>query len=159
MTKPVVGKQKVIAITYSIVSETGEILEQSDIPVYYAHGGVNQMFPDVEDALEGHSIGDTIEVVLSQDRAFGAHDPSLTFVDDIDNVPPEFRHLGAEVQMQNDEGETRTFIVSQIEGNKLTVDGNHPFAGKTLTYSVTVNDIRDATDEEMKKGVSTPVLH
>jgi len=159
MTDSVVGKQKVVAITYSIVSETGEILEQSDIPVYYAHGGVNQMFPDVEAALEGHSVGDSIEVVLPQERAFGAHDPSLTFVDDIDNVPPEFRHVGAEVQMQNDQGETRTFIVSKIEDDKLTVDGNHPFAGKTLTYSVTVNDIRDATDEEMKKGVSTPVLH
>ncbi len=159
MTEPVVGKQKVIAITYSIVSETGEVLEQSDIPVYYAHGGVNQMFPDVEEALEGRSIGDTVEVVLPQEKAFGPHDPSLTFVDDIDNVPPEFRHLGAEVQMQNDRGETRTFIVSKIEDGKLTVDGNHPFAGKTLTYSVTVNDIRDATDEEMKKGVSSPVLH
>lgn len=159
MTDSVVGKQKVVAITYSIVSETGEILEQSDIPVYYAHGGVNQMFPDVEAALEGRSVGDSIEVVLPQERAFGAHDPSLTFVDDIDNVPPEFRHVGAEVQMQNDQGETRTFVVSKIEDDKLTVDGNHPFAGKTLTYSVTVNDIRDATDEEMKKGVSTPVLH
>ena len=159
MTAPVVGKQKVVAITYSIVSDSGEILEQSDIPLYYAHGGVNQMFPDVEAELEGQGIGDTVEVVLPPERAFGAHDPELTFVDDIDNVPPEFRQVGAEVQMQNDSGETRTFFVSKIEDGKLTVDGNHPFAGKTLTYSVTVNDIRDATDEEMKNGVSTPVLH
>lgn len=159
MTAPVVGKRKVVAITYSIVSDSGEILEQSDIPLYYAHGGVNQMFPDVEAELEGQGIGDTVEVVLPPGRAFGPRDPELTFVDDIDNVPPEFRKVGAEVQMQNDSGETRTFFVSKIEDGKLTVDGNHPFAGKTLTYSVTVNDIRDATDEEMKKGVSTPVLH
>jgi len=159
MSETVIGKQKVVAITYSIVSETGEILEQSDIPMYYAHGGLNQMFPDVESALEGCSIGDTIEVLLPPGRAFGEHDPDLTFVDDIDNVPSEFRQIGAEVQMQNDQGETRTFFVSKIEDGKLTVDGNHPFAGKTLTYSVTVNDVRDATDEEMKKGVSSPVLH
>jgi FKBP-type peptidyl-prolyl cis-trans isomerase SlyD len=61
--------------------------------------------------------------------------------------------------MQNDQGETRTFLVSKLENGKLTVDGNHPFAGKTLTYSVTIKDIRDATDEEMKKGASAPVLH
>ncbi len=159
MTEPVVSQGKVVAITYSIVADTGEILEQSDIPLYYAHGGVNQMFPEVEAALEGHGIGDTIEVVLPPEKAFGPHDPNLTFVDDINNVPPEFRHIGAEVEMQNDRGEKRSFVVSKIEGDKLTVDGNHPFAGKTLTYSVTVTDIRDATEEEMKKGVSSPVLH
>jgi FKBP-type peptidyl-prolyl cis-trans isomerase SlyD len=159
MTDATVGKNKVVSITYSIVSENGEILEQSDIPVFYAHGGVNQMFPEVEAALEGHSVGDTIEVVLPPEKAFGEYDPTLTFVDDIDNVPPEFRQVGAEVQMQNDQGETRTFLVSKIENGKLTVDGNHPFAGKTLTYSVTIKDIRDATDEEMKKGASAPVLH
>ncbi len=159
MTDAVVGKNKVISITYSIVSEDGEILEQSDIPVFYAHGGVNQMFPEVEAALEGHVVGDTIEVVLPPGKAFGEHDPSLTFTDDLDNVPPEFRHVGAEVQMQNDRGETRSFFVASIENGKLTVDGNHPFAGKTLTYSVTVKEIRDATEDEMKKGVSSPVLH
>ncbi len=159
MTDDVVSKGKVVAITYSIIADTGEILEQSDIPLYYAHGGANQMFPDVEAALEGRAVGDTVEVVLPPEKAFGEHDPNLTFVDDIENVPPEFRRIGAEVEMQNDRGERRSFFVSKIEGNKLTVDGNHPFAGKTLTYSVTVTDIRDASDEEMKKGVSSPILH
>ncbi len=159
MSDAVVGKQKVVSITYSIVSDSGEVLEQSDIPVSYAHGGVNQMFPDVEAALEGRAVGDSIQVVLPPEKAFGEHDPSLTFVDDVDNVPPEFRHVGAEVEMRNDQGETRSFLVSKIEEGKLTVDGNHPFAGKTLTYAVTINDIRDATDEEMKKGASAPVLH
>jgi len=159
MSDTVVGKQKVVSITYSIVSDGGEVLEQSDIPVSYAHGGVNQMFPDVETALEGRAVGDSIQVVLPPEKAFGEYDPSLTFVDDIDNVPSEFRHVGAEVEMRNDQGETRSFLVSKIEDGKLTVDGNHPFAGKTLTYAVTINDIRDATDEEMKKGASAPVLH
>ncbi|HHH44200.1 MAG TPA: peptidylprolyl isomerase [Gammaproteobacteria bacterium] len=159
MSAPVVGKHKVVAITYSIIDETGVILEQSDIPVYYVHGGPNQMFPDVEEALDGVELGGSVEVVLEPEKAFGPHDPSLTFTDEIDNVPPEFRHIGAEVQMQNDRGDTRTFIVSKIENDRLTVDGNHPFAGKTLTYAVTVADIRDATEEEKQKGVSTPVLH
>ncbi|HFD79699.1 MAG TPA: peptidylprolyl isomerase [Gammaproteobacteria bacterium] len=159
MTQPVVSRHKVVAITYSILDESGVILEQSDIPVYYVHGGPNDMFPEVESALEGCAIGDEIEVVLPPEKAFGYHDPNLTFTDDIDNVPPEFRRVGAEVEMQNDQGEVRSFYVSRIEDGKLTVDGNHPFAGKTLTYALTVADIRDATEEEKQKGVSRPVIH
>jgi len=159
MSDPVVSKHKVVAITYTIVEDSGIILEQSDIPVYYVHGGPNDMFPDIEAALDGCTLGDSVEVVLPPEKAFGYHDPAMTFTDDIDNVPPEFRRVGAEVEMQNDRGETRSFFVSKIEADKLTVDGNHPYAGKTLTYAVTVADIRDATEEEKKKGISKPVMH
>jgi len=159
MTDPVVEKHKVVAITYSILDESGAILEQSDIPVYYVHGGPNDMFPDVEEALDGLNLGDNVEVVLPPEKAFGYHDPNLTFTDDIANVPPEFHRVGAEVQMQNDRGEVRSFFVSKIEDGKLTVDGNHPFAGKTLTYVVTVADIRDATEEEKKNGIAKPLMH
>jgi FKBP-type peptidyl-prolyl cis-trans isomerase SlyD len=159
MSAPVVSKHKVIAITYSIIDEAGVVLEQSDIPLYYVHGGPNDMFPDVEDALEGCELGDSVEVVLAPEKAFGYHDPAMTFTDDIANVPPQFRKIGAEVQMQNERGETRSFFVSRIEDNKLTVDGNHPFAGKTLRYAVTVADIRDATEEEKHKGIAKPIMH
>ena len=159
MSGPVISKHKVVAITYSIIDQSGAILEQSDIPVYYVHGGPNDMFPDIEAALDGCTLGDSVEVVLPPEKAFGYHDPTMTFIDDIANVPPEFRRVGAEVEMQNDRGETRSFFVSKIEGDKLTVDGNHPFAGKTLTYAVTVADIRDASEEEKLKGVSRPVMH
>ena len=155
----VVGKNKVVGVSYSILDETGVVIEQSDIPMYYVHGGPNDMFPDVEQALDHCTVGDSVEVVLPPEKAFGFHDPTMTFTDDIDNVPPEFRHVGAEVQMQNDRGETRTFHVSRIEDGKLTVDGNHPFAGKTLTYALTVADIRDATEEEKQNGVSRPLMH
>lgn len=159
MSAPTVSKHKVIAITYSILDESGVILEQSDIPVYYVHGGPNEMFPDVEQALEGCELGESVEVVLPPEKAFGYHDPEMTFTDAIENVPPQFRRVGAEVQMQNERGETRSFFVSRIEGDRLTVDGNHPFAGKTLTYAVTVADIRDATEDEKRQGVSRPIMH
>ena len=64
-----------------------------------------------------------------------------------------FQTLGAQVEMQNDRGETRSFIVSRIEDGRLTVDGNHPLAGKTLRFVVEVNDVRDATPEEIAAGV------
>ena len=97
MSEPQVEKHKVVAITYSILDESGVILEQSDIPVYYLHGGPNDMFPDVEEALDGRNLGDIVEVVLPPEKAFGYHDPNLTFTDDIANVPPEFQRVGAEV--------------------------------------------------------------
>jgi len=151
MSNPVVSKHKVVAITYSIIDDSGAILEQSDIPVYYVHGGPNDMFPDIEDALDGCMLGDSIEVVLPPEKAFGYHDRSMTFTDDIANVPPEFRRVGAEVEMQNERGETRSFFVSKIEVDKLTVDGNHPFAGQSLVFEVEIQAIRNATEEEIRQ--------
>jgi len=104
-------------------------------------------------------LGGSVEVTLPPEKAFGYPDPNLTFTDDLANVPPQFHQVGAQVEMQNESGETRTFFVSRIEDGKLTVDGNHPFAGKTLLYAVTVADIRDATEEEKKNGIAKPVIH
>jgi FKBP-type peptidyl-prolyl cis-trans isomerase SlyD len=110
------------------------------------------MFPKVERALEGCGIGEKISVSLSPEEGFGAHDPGLTFTDDIDNVPPEFRHVGAQLEAQNSKGEQLTFVVTRIDDNKLTVDANHPLAGQTVHFDVTVSNIRDATAEELRSG-------
>lgn len=162
MSDAVVGKHKVVSIVYRIRNEAGDIMEQIDDPVSYVHGGPSDLIEKVENALEGCAVGDSVEVVLEPDEAFGPHDPSLTFTDDLENVPHEFRHVGAEVEMQNDQGESRTFTVARIGNGKLTVDGNHPMAGKQVTFTVTVKEIRDATEAEIKQGVTPmaqPVLH
>ena len=130
MSEAVVSKHKVVSIVYQIRNEAGDIMEQIDYPVSYVHGGPSDLIQKVESALEGAAVGDSVEVVLEPDEAFGDHNPALTFTDDLENVPPQFRRVGAEVEMQNDDGELRTFFVAKIEGGKLTVDGNHPMAGK-----------------------------
>lgn len=158
----VVGKHKVVSIVYQIRNEAGEIMEHIDYPVSYVHGGPSDLIEKVEQALEGRRVGDSVDVTLEPGEAFGEHDPNLTFTDDLENVPPQFRRVGAEVEMQNDDGEVRTFFVSSIENGKLTVDGNHPMAGQQVTFTVTVKEIRDATEAEIKQGVSPmpqPVLH
>lgn len=158
----VVGKNKVVSIIYQIRNEAGEIMEHIDYPVSYVHGGPSDLIEKVEQALEGRRVGDSVDVTLEPEEAFGEHDPNLTFTDDLENVPPQFRRVGAEVEMQNDDGEVRTFFVSSIENGKLTVDGNHPMAGQQVTFTVTVKEIRDATEAEIKQGVSPmpqPVLH
>jgi FKBP-type peptidyl-prolyl cis-trans isomerase SlyD len=101
-------------------------------------------------------------VELTPEEGFGMHDPDLTYTDDLENVPPECRRLGAEVEMMNDQGDTRKFTVTRIENGKLTVDGNHPMAGKTIVFHIRVTGIRDATEEEIANGVEPmlmPVLH
>jgi FKBP-type peptidyl-prolyl cis-trans isomerase SlyD len=157
-----VENSKVVSLTYSIVDDDGELLELSDIPISYVHGGEHDLFEKVVHELEGCVIDDSVDVSLTPEEGFGPHDPALTYTDDIDNVPPEFRHVGAEVEMMNDKGEAKTFVVTRIEDGKLTVDGNHPMAGKVITFQIRVVDIRDATPEEMIKGIAAmqaPVLH
>jgi FKBP-type peptidyl-prolyl cis-trans isomerase SlyD len=148
---------KVVYITYSIRDVSGDVLEQSDIPIGYVHGGGGTLLPKVEQALEGAQVGAMIQVTLSPEEGFGPRLQELTFVDDIENVPPALRYIGAEAQMESDQGERRTFVVSQIADGKLTVDGNHPFAGRTLVYTVQVVRLRDATPAEMSRGEPSDV--
>jgi FKBP-type peptidyl-prolyl cis-trans isomerase SlyD len=161
MTGECVAKDKVISLTYRILDDAGNLLEQVDIPISYVHGGKSDLIEKIQTALEGHCVGDQVEVTVAPHDAFGEHDPVLTYTDDLENVPPEFRRIGAEVEMQNEQGDVKTFVVSRIEGGKLTVDGNHPLAGKVLTFRVKIEAVRDATEDELTYGVqrTPPTLH
>lgn len=162
MTELIVSPGTVVSFTYSIQDETGQVLEQSDLPVSYVHGGRHELFEKIEQALAGCQTGDTLKVPLTPEEGFGPHDESLTYTDDLDNVPPEFRRIGAEVEMMNDQGDARKFIVTRIEDGRLTVDGNHPLAGKLITFNIKIVGIRPASEEEIANGVEPlemPVLH
>ena len=154
MSVQIVTKHKVASITYRIFDENKEVVEQSDIPVDYIHGTDNDMFAKVEQALEGKTVGDSVEVVLPPEEGFGHADPNLTFTDDVENAPPEYRYVGARPLFQNEHGEVTEFVVSKIENGKLTVDGDHPYAGKTMTFNVDIVAIRGATAEELTGGLS-----
>jgi FKBP-type peptidyl-prolyl cis-trans isomerase SlyD len=155
-----ITRDKFVSLTYTITDENNEILERTDMPVNYIHGRDSQIIEKIEKTLEGCAQGDEISVELNPEEGFGEHQPELTFTDDLENVPHEFRHIGAEVEFQNDKGESRMFRVCRIEDGKLTVDGNHPFAGKVITYNVKVNEVRDATPDEIAYGaVQMPSLH
>ena len=158
--KDQIQQDKFVALTYTITDENNEILERIEMPIDYIHGHDSQVIDKIENALEGCHAGDEISVEISPEEGFGEHQQELTFTDDIDNVPPEFRQIGAEVEFQNDKGETKIFRVTSIEDGKLTVDGNHPFAGKTITYNITIATVRDATAEELADGAAgSPSLH
>jgi FKBP-type peptidyl-prolyl cis-trans isomerase SlyD len=148
----VVTKNKVVSLIYVVRNEKGEIFEYRDLPVSYVHGSGADLFPKIEQALEGRAVGDRVAVQLTPADAFGDRDPKLTFTDDIENAPPELRRVGAEFEAQNAKGESIMLTVTRIEGDKITVDANHPLAGQTISFEVTVQDIRDATPEEISNG-------
>ena len=144
---------KFVSLIYTITDEENNILERIDMPIQYIQGAKSQVIEKIEIALDGHRVDDLVQVTISPEEGFGAHQPELTFSDDINNVPPQFHSIGAEVEFQNDQGESKVFRVTEIADGKLTVDGNHPFAGKTITYNITVKEVRDATADELKHGV------
>lgn len=150
-----ISRNKAVQFTYTIRDDKGNVVEQVDLPVNYVHGAGNMgLIDQLERAMEGRTMGDSVEVEIPPAEGFGEYDPDLTFTDDLENVPPQFRQIGAQVEMANSEGDTKTFIVSKIEGDKLTVDGNHPLAGKVATFTVKVLEVRDATAEEIRNGIA-----
>jgi FKBP-type peptidyl-prolyl cis-trans isomerase SlyD len=106
----------------------------------------------------GASTGDEVSTtLLPKETAWGDSDPSLIVIDSIDNAPPEFRRLGAEVQFESNNGEVKTFRVIKMDDKTITLDGNHPFAGQVMQFHVRIVDVRDATGQELVEGVATGV--
>ena len=146
---------KFVELTYRIIDQTnGEVIEQVEEPLGYVQGDNTLLFNQVTKELEGKSVGDEVEILLKAEDAFGAKLEELIFTDKINNVPVEYRFIGAAVTMQNDKGGTKDFIVSSIEDGKLTIDGNHPLAGKDIIFYVEVLSVRDATADEIIEGGS-----
>lgn len=148
MSKQSIVPGKYVSLTYSIVDQQGSVLEQHDVPVGFVYGSDTEMIGGMDAALKGKKAGDEVLVDIPAENALGAHDPSLVFTDDLENAPPEFRRIGAEVQMQNEAGDVKSFYVTHIENGKITLDGNHPMAGKDLTVRVTIHEVRDAAKGE-----------
>ena len=146
---------KFVELTYRIIDQTnGEVIEQVEEPLGYVQGDNTLLFNQVTKELEGKSVGDEVEILLKAEDAFGPTVEELVFTDDINNVPVEYRFIGAAVTMQNDKGGTKDFIVSSIEDGKLTIYGNHPLAGKDIIFYVEVLSVRDATADEIIEGGS-----
>jgi len=135
---------KHVQLSYSIRDEeNNEIIEQSDLPIHYQQGQGSGLFDALAAGLEGHKVGDIVNVTLTPEEGFGVYSDDLVYTDALDNVPEEVRQVGAEAQFQNDAGELRSFSVTNITDGEIVLDGNHPFAGKTVTFRLTVLAVTD----------------
>ena len=142
-----------VELTYKVTDrKSGHVLSCVEFPLGYVHGHNEILAPSVHKELEGKSAGDVIEVPIDGNRIFGPRDESLVFTDHIENVPEEYRQVGTSILMENDKGHTRSFIVTRMDDETLTVDGNNPLCGREVVFRLEILTVRDATAEEMKAG-------
>ncbi len=144
---------KFVELTYKVTDKrSGHVLTCVEFPLGYVHGHNEILAPSVHKELEGHSTGDVIEVPIDGNRIFGPRDESLVFTDRIENVPEDYRKIGTSILMENDKGQTRSFLVTRADDETLTVDGNNPLCGREVVFRLEILAVREATDEEMKAG-------
>jgi FKBP-type peptidyl-prolyl cis-trans isomerase SlyD len=143
----------VATIHYKLTGADGALIESSEggEPLAYVHG-VGNIIPGLETALTGRTAGDSFSVSIAPAAAYGERDGSLVQI-----VPGSLfaEAGGARVGLRfhaEDESGTRVFTVTGVDGDQVTVDGNHPLAGQTLNFEVTVVEVRAATDEELEHG-------
>lgn len=144
---------KFVELTYKVTDKkSGHVLTMVEFPLGYIHGHNEILAPSVHRELEGKSAGDVIAVPIDGNQIFGVRDESLVFTDRIENVPEEYRQVGTSILMENDQGQTRSFLVTRIDDETLTVDGNNPLCGREVVFTLEVLTVRDATDEETRAG-------
>jgi FKBP-type peptidyl-prolyl cis-trans isomerase SlyD len=144
---------KYVELTYKVTDKkSGHILTMVEFPLGYVHGHNEILAPFVHHQLEGRCEGEIIEVPIDGNRIFGARDESLVFTDRVENVPEEYRKVGTSILMENDKGQTRSFLVTRVDDETLTVDGNNPLCGREVVFTLEVVTVRDPTDEEAKAG-------
>jgi FKBP-type peptidyl-prolyl cis-trans isomerase SlyD len=149
----VIQHGKLVELTYKVTDKKlGHVLTSVEFPLGYVHGHNEILAPSVHGQLEGRSAGDVIEVEIDGNQIFGPRDESLVFSDHIENVPEEYRQVGTSILMENDRGQTRSFLVTHLDDETLTVDGNNPLSGRVVVFKLEILTVRDATDEEIKAG-------
>ena len=148
---------KFVELTYKVTDrKSGHVLTRVEFPLGYVHGHNEILAPSVHKALEGKRTGDVIEVPIDGNRIFGPRDESLVFTDRIENVPEEYRKVGTSILMENDKGQTRSFLVTHFDDETLTVDGNNPLCGRQVVFTLEILTVRDATEAETRAGGAIP---
>jgi FKBP-type peptidyl-prolyl cis-trans isomerase SlyD len=127
-------------MTYSIHEGTN-LLENVDTPVSFIYGKETNLLPIVENSLKGKEKGNELTIEVSPELGFGNIDKNLIFIDSTNNVPKEYSKIGMQIDFENDKGLKRKFRVTNIDKDKITFDGNHPFSGKTLIYKIKIIDV------------------
>jgi FKBP-type peptidyl-prolyl cis-trans isomerase SlyD len=144
----------VVGIDYSLHLGDGHVVDASEPgePLTYLHGE-GQIVPGLESALEGLAVGDRKEVVVAPAEGYGEHDsrglqevPRAAF-------PADFEpKVGMELTAEGPSGEPVPFAIREVRPQTVLIDLNHPLAGKTLHFAVTVREVRAATEDERAHG-------
>ena len=148
-----IAQNSVVTIHYTLKDDAGEVIDTSreSDPVAYLHGHGN-LVPGLERELEGKNTGDKVNVSVAPDQGYGEYDKNL-----VQQVPRRALQgianvkVGMRLQAQTPQG-PRAVVVTRLVGDMVTIDGNHPLAGKNLNFDVEITDVREATEEELEHG-------
>lgn len=148
-----IARDSVVTIHYTLKDEAGKVIDSSaaGAPIAYLHGH-GSIVPGLEHELEGKSVGDKLSVQVAPADGYGEYDQQLVqrvprrALQGIKNVT-----VGMQLQAQTSTG-PRTVTVTHIASDMVTIDGNHPLAGKALNFEVEIAGVRDATAQELSHG-------
>lgn len=146
-----IEKDTAVTLRYKLTDNLRRPLEQGDGPSVYLHGGYGNTFAKLEQALEGKEPGFQTTLDLQPEDAFGLRDETLVQTIPKAEFPPGVK-VGGSLRGHDGSGNARVFTVTKIKGDKVLLDGNHPLAGKALRLTVTVTDVRPATETEIAHG-------
>jgi FKBP-type peptidyl-prolyl cis-trans isomerase SlyD len=147
-----IGKNTVVSLQYELFDEAGTLIEKTDTPITYLHGGYDGIFPRVEAELNGKQSGHACVVPLKPDEAFGDYDKDLIRAEPR-NLFPKNVAVGMQFQgTAQGSDQIAVYTVTEVGPENVVVDANHPLAGKTVKFSCTVTEVRKATPEEVTHG-------
>ena len=150
-----VAKNAVVTIDYTLTNDAGHVVDSSKgegrQPLPYIHG-MGGLIPGLEKALEGKNPGDELSVAVPPEEAYGPRDEKL-----VSSVPKSafgnnLITVGAQFRTQDKHGHNQVVTVTKIDAESVTIDANHPLAGATLHFDVTIKEVREATNEELEHG-------
>jgi FKBP-type peptidyl-prolyl cis-trans isomerase SlyD len=149
-----VAKDTVVSVEMQMHDAQDVLLQPSEAPITYLHGGYGELLEGLEAELEGKQPGDEVRVQLEPEQAFGDYDAELL------RVEPASRYgegLTIGMQVEEDFGdESRIYTVTDVAGGKAVLDANHPLAGMALRFYLKIITVRAANPEEIRQGVSLP---
>ncbi len=150
-----IGPNAYAEVDYVLEDEHGEVLDDSSAedgePLRYVHG-YGMLVPGLEKRLEGLDQGARAEVVVPPEEAYGLHDDELVYAVDRDLAPSALE--GDEIVLQSEEGDERVTHVVEVGPEEVILDGNHPLAGLTLRYRLSVREVREATHDEIERAAT-----
>jgi FKBP-type peptidyl-prolyl cis-trans isomerase SlyD len=148
-----IAHDSVVTLEYTLKDASGETIDSSDgEPLSYLHGH-GELVPGLERALLGRKEGDSLQVEVAPEDAYGEHDPERIIEIARDELPDDVEpEIGLELSTDGPDGEPVTLWIVDIEEDRITLDGNHPLAGQPLHFSIKILVVRDATAEEREHG-------
>ena len=146
-----IDKNSAVTLRFKVTDSLGKVVEESNEPMVYLHGGYGNTLPKIEEALDGKETGYKVTLALSAADAFGLRDENLMQTIPKSQFPPGVK-VGGQLEGRGEDGRAQAFTVVKIKGDTVILDGNHPLAGKDLRFALAVTDVRPASEEEIAHG-------